>query len=107
VKRPGALERAQLVLADWRDTRRRLAETETRMAAVLDELDLTDLVTSIDGLTAVGAAAILADTGDPARFGSPRSVVKHAGLCPRDNASGEHQGKTIARCRDEPRLSAR
>src|SRR4029453_12988196 len=82
---------------------------ETRMAAVLDELDLTDLVCSIDGLTAVGAAAILAETGDPTRFGSPRAVVKHAGLCPRDNASGAHQGKTAISGSGRPalRLAAR
>jgi transposase len=103
-QRPGALERAQLVLADWRDTRRRLADVETRMVAVLDELDLTDLVTSIDGLTAVGAAAILAETGDLTRFGSPRAVVKHAGLCPRDNASGQHQGKTSISGKGRPAL---
>ena len=103
-QRPGALERAQLVLADWRDIRRRLAETETRMVAVLDELDLTDLVTSIDGLTAVGAAAILAETGELTRFAGPRAVVKHAGLCPRDNASGQHQGKTSISGKGRPRL---
>jgi transposase len=102
--RPGALERAQLALADWRDTRRRLTDVETRMVAVLDELGLTELVTSIDGLTAVGAAAILAETGDPARFGSPRAVVKHAGLCPRDNASGSHQGKTSISGKGRPGL---
>jgi transposase len=33
--RPGGLERAQLVLADWHDTRRRLADVESRMVAVL------------------------------------------------------------------------
>jgi transposase len=103
-QRPGGLERAQLVLADWRDTRRRLTETETRMVAVLDGLGLTELVTSIDGLTAVGAAAILAETGDLARFGSPRAVVKHAGLCPRDNSSGQHQGKTSISGKGRPGL---
>ena len=103
-QRPGALERAGLALADLRDTRRRLGDVETRMAAVLDELDLTDLVCSIDVLTAVGAAAILAETGDLARFGSPRSVVKHAGLCPRDNASGGHQGKTSISGKGRPGL---
>ena len=66
--RPGALERAHLALGDWRDTRARLADTETRMAAVLDDLGLTELVTTIGGLTVTGAAAILAETGDPARF---------------------------------------
>ena len=103
-QRPGALERASLVLTDLRDTRRRLTEVETRMVAVLDELDLTELVTSIDGLTPVGAAAILAETGDLARFGSPRSVVKHAGLCPRDNASGQYQGKTSISAKGRPGL---
>jgi len=64
--RPGALERAHLALGDWRDTRARLAGTETRMAAVLDDLGLTEPVTTTGGLTVTGAAAILAETGDPA-----------------------------------------
>jgi transposase len=104
VHRPGALERADLVLADWREAGRRLVEVETRMATVLDELGLTELVCSIDGLTAVGAAAILAETGDLARFTSPRSVVKHAGLCPRENSSGNQQGKTAISGKGRPGL---
>jgi transposase len=104
VHRPGALERAHLALGDWRDTRARLAGAEARMAEVLDDLGLTALVTTIAGLTPAGAAAILAETGDPARFASPRSLVKHAGLCPRDNASGEHQGKTSISGRGRPAL---
>jgi len=102
--RPGALERAHLALGDWRDTRARLADAEARMVAVLDDLGLTALVTTIAGLTPAGAAAILAETGDPARFASPRSLVKHAGLRPRDNASGEHQGKTSISGRGRPGL---
>lgn len=102
--RPGGLERAKLVFADWAQTRRRLVEVEDRMRAVLDELGLTALVTSIDGLTAVGAAAILAETGDLTRFRSPRAVVKHAGLCPRDNTSGAYQGKSSLSGRGRPAL---
>src|SRR5690242_3660727 len=102
--RPGALERAQLALGDWRDTRARLADTETRMAAVLDDLGLTGLVTTIDGLTVTGAAAILAETGDPARFATPRALDGHAGLCPRDNSSGAAQGKTSISGRGRPGL---
>jgi hypothetical protein len=34
-------------LGDWRDTRARLAGTETRMGVVLDDLGLTELVTTI------------------------------------------------------------
>lgn len=92
VRRIGALERALLVLEDWHTTRARLHETEARMVAVLDDLDLVDLVTSIRGLSTVGAAQILAECGDANRFDSPRSMVKHAGLCPRENNSGNHTG---------------
>jgi transposase len=102
--RPGALERVQLAMSDWQDTRARLADTEARMVAVLDDLGLRALVTTIAGLTPAGAAAILAETGDPARFASPRALVKHAGLCPRDNTSGGYQGKTSISGRGRPRL---
>jgi hypothetical protein len=43
------------------------ADAEARMRAVLDGPGLTALVTTIAGLPAVGAAVILAQTGDPAR----------------------------------------
>jgi len=102
--RPGALERAHLALGDWRDTRARLADTEARMCTVLEELGLAGLVTTITGLTVVGAAAILAETGDPARFATPRALDGHAGLCPRDNASGAAQGKTSISGRGRPGL---
>jgi Transposase IS116/IS110/IS902 family len=69
----------QLLLQDWADTQAKLADTEVRMTAVLDELGLTTLATSIHGLSPVGAAAILAETGDPHRFATARAPVKHAG----------------------------
>jgi transposase len=94
VHRRGALERAQLLISDWRESHRRLADTETRMVAVLDELGLTGLVTSITGLSAVGAATILAETGDLRRFATARAVVKHAGLAPREKTSGSYAGRT-------------
>jgi transposase len=103
-QRPGALERAGLAIDDWHDTRARLAQSEARMVAVLGDLGLTELVMSIAGLTPAGAAAILAETGDPNRFLTPRSLVKHAGLCPRDNASGGYQGKTSISGRGRPGL---
>jgi transposase len=92
--RTGALERVQLLLEDWTHAHERLADTEQRMLAVLDELGVTALVTSITGLSAVGAAAILAQTGDPHRFATARAVVKHAGLAPREKLSGNFKGRT-------------
>jgi transposase len=74
------------------------------MGAALDDLGLTDLVTTIAGLTVTGAAAILAETGDPARFATPRALDGHAGLCPRENPSGAAQGKTHISGRGRPGL---
>jgi transposase len=92
--RRGALERVQFLLDDFRDTGRRQTETEARMVEVLDELQLTELVCSIVGLSALGAATILAETGDLTRFASARSVVKHSGLAPREKSSGTYTGRT-------------
>jgi transposase len=81
--RVGALERVAFLLFDWQVAGDKLIDTEARMTSVLDELKLTELATSIPGLSAVGAAAILAETGDPRRFTTARALVKHAGLAPR------------------------
>lgn len=103
-QRAGGLERVAFALADLAHARSQITHVEARMTAVLDELGLTELVTSIPGLSAVGAATILAETGDLSRFDSARAVVKHAGLCPRDNASGSYQGRTGISGRGRPQL---
>jgi transposase len=74
------------------------------MCAVMEELGLADLVTTIAGRTVTGAAAILAGTGDPARFATPRALAWHAGLRPRGNACGAAQGKTSISGRGRPGL---
>jgi transposase len=102
--RHGALERVGWVLADWEADQQRLAATEDRMVAVLDELGLTRLVTTIDGISAVGAAAILAESGDPRRFATARALVKHAGLAPRQRQSGTYTGQTKLTGKGRPRL---
>ena len=71
---------------------------------MLDELQLTDLVTSIPGLSAIGAAAILAETGDPHRFATARALVKHAGLAPREKLSGTFVGRTKLTGQGRPAL---
>ena len=103
-QRPGALERVRFALADLAHTRAEIARVEQRMVGVLDRLGPTELVTSIPGLSAVGAATILAEAGDPTRFTSARALVKHAGLCPRDNESGGYTGKTGISRRGRPGL---
>jgi transposase len=107
-QRAGVLERVAFALSDLAVRRTEITQVEARMLSVLDQLDLTGLVTTIPGVSAIGAATILAETGDLTRFSSARALVKHAGLCPRDNSSGTYQGKTpiTGRGRPEPRLAA-
>jgi transposase len=99
-----ALERAGFAYDDWISALAATAEVEARMVAVLDELHLTRLVATIPGLSAVGAAAILAETGDPARYDTPRAWDKHAGPAPRANESGTFRGQTKTSGRGRPGL---
>ena len=101
---PGALERLHLLLEDWRVLRARLADAEERMTGLLDELGLTALVTSIDGVSALSGAVMLAETGDLSRFTSGRAVVKHAGLNPSEHTSATINGQTRISRRGRPAL---
>ncbi|HEX5303518.1 MAG TPA: IS110 family transposase [Streptosporangiaceae bacterium] len=96
--RRGLFRRIADELGDLQRSRVQLRAAEADMVAVLGELGLARLG-SIPGLTAVGAAAILAETGDPARYDTSSSLVKHAGLAPAENASGAFEG--------QPRISRR
>ena len=74
------------------------------MIAVLAELGLSRLGGGIPALTAVGAAAILAEAGDPRRYDSSSSLVKHAGLSPSKSASGAFNGQARISRRGHPGL---
>jgi transposase len=105
-QRPGVLERLGLLLEDWRTLRARLAQTEARMTAQLAGLGLAELVASIDGMSVLSGAVILAETGDPHRFSSGRAVVKHAGLNPSERTSATITGQTRISRRGRPGLRA-
>ena len=90
--RRGLLRRCADELGDLQRTRAQLRQVEADMAAALEELGLSRLA-GIPGLTAVGAAAILAETGDPRRYDTSSSLVKHSGMSPSDNASGAFYGQ--------------
>jgi hypothetical protein len=79
--RRGLLRRVADELGDLARTRAQLRAVEADMVMVLGELGLSRLG-GIPGLSAVGAAAILAETGDPRRYDGSSSLVKHAGLSP-------------------------
>lgn len=91
--RRGGFERISWILDDWDAARTNQTHVEQRMVEALEQLGLTKLVTSIDGLSPIGAASILAETGDLTRFTSARAVVKLASLAPRERLSGTFAGK--------------
>ena len=101
--RRGLLRRCADELGDLQRTRAQLRAVEADMAAVLGELGLSRLA-DIPGLTAVGAAAILAETGDPRRYDSSSSLDGHAGLSPSGNASGAFEGQAHISRRGRPGL---
>ena len=101
--RRGLLRRCADELDDLQRTRAQLRVVEAAMVAVLDELGLSRLG-GIPALTAVGAAAILAETGDPRRYDSSSSLVKHAGMSPSDNSSGAFEGQARISRRGRPGL---
>jgi transposase len=101
--RRGLLRRVADELGDLQRTRAQLRATEADMVAVLADLGLLRLA-GIPALTAVGAAAILAETGDPRRYDGSSSLVKHAGMSPADNASGAFAGQAHISRRGRPAL---
>jgi transposase len=103
-RRRGALKLAGHAVADLRRARMLLVTVEAEMVAQLHVLGIADVLASIDGLSLEVAACILAETGDPARFGSSRAMVKHAGVAPCDNSSGNSAGRARISRRGRPVL---
>jgi transposase len=101
--RRGLLRRVAAELGDLQRARAQQWDTEAAMVAALAALGLARLG-DIPGLTATGAAAILAETGDPRRYGTSSSLVKHAGMSPSDNASGAFDGEAHISRRGRPSL---
>ena len=103
-RRRGALKLAAYALADLRRARQLLITVEAEMVAQLQVLGIAEVLASIDGLSLEVAACILAETGDPARFGSSRALVKHAGVAPCENSSGNSAGQARISRRGRPVL---
>jgi transposase len=102
--RRGLFGRISGELADLQRSRRQLAAIEADMRQVLaGELGLARLG-GIPGLSLTGAAVLLAEAGDPARYETSSSLVKHAGLSPADQSSGAFEGASHISRRGRPAL---
>jgi transposase-like protein len=63
-------------------------ELDTKLAALLHQLDPAGILTSVPGVGIINAAQILARLGDPARFRSLAGARSFTGLVPSLTASG-------------------
>jgi transposase len=98
------LQRTHWAMEDLRTARAQQRQVEDGMLASLRQLGLTEVLATIPGLSLEGAAQILAEAGDPHRFTSSRSLVKHAGLNPAENTSATFKGRTRVSKRGRPGL---
>jgi transposase len=102
--RRGLFRRIAGELGDLQRARAQLKVVQADMARVLgQELGLARLG-GVPGLTLAGAAVILAEAGDPSRYETSSSLVKHAGLSPADNSSGNFEGASRISRRGRPGL---
>jgi transposase len=100
-----AVRRISGALEDLKHARARRGRLEAQMTGLLDELGIDHArICQIPGLTPVGLAAIVAETGDLRQYASSSSVVKHAGMSPARNESAAFHGKTKISRRGRPAL---
>jgi transposase len=69
----------------------RLRELEADIAQRLERHQVGKLLTTIDGIGAQTAACIIAELGDPARFGSLKALASYVGVIPRLRQSGKRR----------------
>jgi transposase len=65
-----------------------IRDLDTKLAALLNQLDPADIMTSVPGVGIINAAQILGRLGDPARFRSLTGARCFTGLVPSLTASG-------------------
>lgn len=71
--------------------RRRIRELDADIRSKLDQHELGDLLTTIDGIGSQTAARIIADAGDPAEFRSGDALASYIGIVPGLKMSGKRR----------------
>ncbi len=71
--------------------RKRARELEADIERRLDTHPVGKLFTTIPGVSTLTAAAILAETGDPARFRNAAAFASYVGVVPRIHQSGKRK----------------
>lgn len=76
--------------------RERIARLDRRMEQALEDHEVAQLLTTIDGIGPNTAARIVATLGDPAEFDSAKALAAYVGVAPRTNHSGFRRPRRAA-----------
>ena len=82
----------------------KIEEIESELEAVMDKLQLGEVLQSMLGVGPIISAAFLGEVGDISRFSNWKQVRSLAGLNLVENSSGQHKGKTKVSKRGRPYL---
>jgi hypothetical protein len=83
---------------------KKVAAIEDEMAAVMDDLELGEILMSMKGVGPVISAVFHGEVGEVSRFDNWKQVRKLAGLNLVEQSSGQHKGKTKVSKRGRPYL---
>ena len=72
---------------------RQLQEIKKAMKRLLEDTEYWELMDSIPGVGVVTAATFLGELGDPVNFKDAKSIIKFAGIDPKENSSGLYKSK--------------
>jgi len=92
------------LLDDLEHYEKKRVAVESEMEAVMETLELGELLQSIPGVGPIISAAFIGEIGDISRFDNWKQIRSLAGLNLVENSSGKHKGKTKVSRRGRPYL---
>lgn len=81
----------QRLLARWALLREQLDQVDARLAPLVDEMPAAKALLSVPGVSVVCVTPLVAESGDPDCYESPRQVLKLAGM----NLAGRESGFSL------------
>src|SRR5690606_6236627 len=85
---------------------RQIEQLMEHVAALVEQIPGATHMMSIPCIGLVTVAGFLAEVGEMSGYDRSQHIVRHAGLSPRENSSGQHKGETTISKRGRCRLRA-
>ena len=102
--RNSARIRLQSLIDELEFYEKKVAAIEDEMTAIMDSMEMGELLQSMKGVGPVISAVFLGEVGDVSRFENWKQVRKLAGMNLVEQSSGQHKGKTKISKRGRPYL---